>query len=61
MQKCKLAEYEKYAYKKQTDQGELLIWTKALQTALDENDYVYIPKGKYYVDDSIILSSNKWI
>ena len=61
MQKCKLAEYEKYACKKQTDQGELLIWTKALQTALDENDYVYIPKGKYYVDDSIILSSNKWI
>ena len=59
--KCKLTKYEKYICKKQTDQGELPIWTKALQTAIDENEYVYIPKGTYYLDDSIILSSNKWI
>ena len=37
------------------------VWTKAFQTAIDENDFVYIPKGKYYLDDSIIISSNKRI
>ena len=57
----KLTDYEKYVFTKQTEQGELCVWTKALQTAIDENEYIYIPKGKYYVDDSIILSSNKWI
>ncbi|MBQ8428997.1 MAG: hypothetical protein IJX30_02760 [Clostridia bacterium] len=61
LQTCKLTDYEKCVYGKQTEQGEIVVWTKAFQTALDENDYVYIPKGKYYVDDSIILSSNKWI
>lgn len=59
--KCKLTDYKKYVFTKQTEQGELCVWTKALQTAIDENEYIYIPKGKYYVDDSIILSSNKWI
>ena len=61
MQKCKLTAYENCVYTKTTEQGELSVWTNALQKAIDENDYVYIPKGKYYLDDSIILSSNKWI
>ena len=59
--KCKLTDYKNYVFTKQTEQGDLLIWTKALQKAIDENERIYIPKGKYYVDDSIILSSNKWI
>ncbi|MBQ4052905.1 MAG: hypothetical protein IJD33_01050 [Clostridia bacterium] len=59
--KCKLTEYKKYVCNQETGQGELSVWTKALQTAIDENDYVYIPKGTYYLDESIILSSNKWI
>ena len=59
--KCKLTDYKKHVFTKQTEEGELSVWTKALQAAVDENEYVYIPKGKYYVDDSIILSSNKWI
>jgi len=58
---CKLIDYEKHVFTKQTEQGEIAVWTKALQTAIDENEYVYIPKGKYYLDDSIILQSNKWI
>lgn len=61
MYSCKLIDYKKHVFVKQTEQGEIAVWTKAFQVAVDENDFVYIPKGKYYVDDSMILSSNKWI
>lgn len=61
VKKCKLTDYEKYVFEKQTEQGKFSVWTKAFQMAVDENDFVYIPKGKYYVDDSIILQSNKRI
>ena len=33
------------------------IWTEAFRKALQESHYVYIPKGKYYIDDCIVLSS----
>lgn len=50
------------AYEKLVEKvGEVAVWTKAFQTAIDENGFVYIPKGKYYLDDSIIVSSNKRI
>lgn len=58
---CKLTDYEKYVFVKQTEQGETPIWTKAFQAAVDENDRIDIPKGRYCVDDSIILPSNKHI
>ena len=61
MRACKLTDYKNCVQVKQTNQGELPIWTKALQKAIDENEYIYIPRGKYYVDDSIILQSNKHI
>ena len=57
----KLTDYEKYVCVSKTEQGEIAVWTKAFQKAVDENDFIYIPKGRYYVDDSIILQSNKWI
>ena len=37
------------------------VWTKALNFALEKNEHVYFPAGKYYLDDSIILSSNRKI
>ena len=39
------------------------IWTKAFQKAFDENEYILIPASEsvYYIDDTLILSSNRHI
>lgn len=37
------------------------IWTEAFRKALHESHYVYIPKGKYYIDGCIVLSSKSKI
>lgn len=40
---------------------EKKIWTKALNVALEENEHVYFPEGEYYIDHSIVLTSNRKI
>ena len=37
------------------------IWTEAFRTAINENEHVYIPEGEYYLDDTVILPSNRKI
>ncbi|MBQ7880119.1 MAG: hypothetical protein IJ317_05670 [Clostridia bacterium] len=34
------------------------VWTDALQKALNERGNVYIPKGKYYIDDGVVMPSS---
>lgn len=36
-------------------------WTEAVQKAINENESVYIPQGKYYIGASIIVTSNRRI
>ena len=36
-------------------------WTNAFQKAIDENECIYIPKGKYYINNSIVIPSNRKI
>ena len=43
------------------DGTEKEIWSEAFQRALNENKRVFIPRGKYYMDRSIVLSSNRQI
>lgn len=37
------------------------IWTEAFRTAINENEHVYIPAGEYYIDDTVIIPSNRKI
>lgn len=53
-----LADYVQYATIVKQDGEEKMVWTKALQKALNESKYVFIPKGRYYIDRSIIMHSN---
>lgn len=56
---CSLREYEHLT--RTCEYGT--IWTEALQTALREHEIVEIPTGKesYYVDDTILVPSNRRI
>lgn len=35
------------------------VWTRAIQAALDSKGAVFIPKGVYYIDEPIVLSSHQ--
>ena len=37
------------------------IWTDAFRVALKENEHIYIPQGKYYLDDTVVIPSNRKI
>ncbi len=37
------------------------IWTKAFQTALNENEHVYLPSGEYYLDGTVVIPSHRKI
>lgn len=53
--------YSNYTYTLNDSGKEKTVWTKAIQQAINENDDIYFPEGKYFVDDTIIVSSNKTI
>ena len=53
-----LTAYAQYATILKQDGEQKTVWTKALQKALDESKYVFIPKGRYYIDESVIMRSN---
>lgn len=52
-------EYESLAEEK----NGIKIWTKAFQKAIDKHEFVFIPKRdeKYYIDNSLIIGSNRRI
>ena len=37
------------------------IWTDAFQKAIDENEYIFVPNGRYFIDRSLVLRSNRHI
>jgi len=47
-------DFSKYIKKTETRD----IWTDAFREALKCGKYLFIPKGKYYIDDTVILPSN---
>lgn len=48
--------------KKEENNGKIIeIWTNALRKALEENEHVYFPKGEYFIDDTVVLTSNRKI
>ncbi|MBE7057027.1 MAG: hypothetical protein E7388_06270 [Ruminococcaceae bacterium] len=53
----------KYHYLTFFDKEENLIWTKAFQKAIEENQYISIPASEkpYYIDDTIIIPSDRHI
>lgn len=59
--KVSVKDYENYATEIINDNQKKIVWTKAIEKALIENDSVYFPAGKYYVDNSIIVPSNRRI
>lgn len=50
---------KKYEALVRTDDGGRRIWTEALQRAIDENERLYIPRGTFCVDASLVLPSNR--
>ena len=43
------------------DGVEKAVWTDAFVKALEENDSIYIPKGKYFIDKTVVIPSNRKI
>lgn len=39
----------------------IAVYTKALRKALEENEHVYFPKGEYFIDDTVVITSNRKI
>ena len=37
------------------------VWTRAFQKAIDENEAIIIPEAEYYVDETLIIPSNRKI
>ena len=37
------------------------VWTSAFQKAIDENEIVVIPAAAYYVDETLVIPSNRKI
>ena len=54
-----LTDYAHLAYESKCGK----VWTKALRTALSENEIVEIPTGRepYYIDDTVVIPSNRRI
>ena len=56
-----LLDYSSLMYKVESNGKTKEVWSKALQKAIDENKRVYIPKGTYYIGESVILPSDRQI
>ncbi len=37
------------------------VWTEAFQAAIEESEHVYLPTGEYYLDDTVVIPSNRKI
>lgn len=58
-----LETYRHLSREGQQDGDTVLIWTRALQTALSENEVIYIPASDepYYIDSPVVIPSNRHI
>ena len=53
-----LNDYISHTY---TNESGYVIWTSAIQRAIDENEIIVIGNGEYYVDSPLIVPSNRKI
>ena len=58
-----LETYRHLAWEGRQDGDSILIWTRALQTALSENEVIHIPTSDapYYIDSPVVIPSNRHI
>lgn len=60
--KISVLKYESLVSEKKFQGKTIRVWSNAIQKAIDENEVIFIPKGRdYYVDTSLILPSNRTI
>ena len=61
--RASLEAYRHLACEGQQDGAAVLIWTRALQTALTENEVIYVPASDepYYIDSPVVIPSNRHI
>ena len=50
-----------YASLSEIKESGKTIWTKAFYAAVRNNSRIYVPKGTYYIDDTIVIPSNRTI
>ena len=57
---CKLTDYAREVYTVTVDGEERIVWTRALQRAIDENEVVEIPASDtpYDLDGSVLIDGN---
>lgn len=56
-----ILEYADYTKTVVNEQQTKTIWTEAFRVALNENQHIYVPEGKYYLDDTVVIPSNRKI
>ncbi len=56
--KRSVSDYSSLVYE---NENGYTVWTKAFQKAVEENEIVIIPEAVYYVDETIIIPSNRKI
>ncbi len=56
-----ILDYQKHVKEITVGNKKKRVWTEALRTAVKENAHVYIPFGEYYLDDTVVIPSNRKI
>ena len=56
--KATISDYSSFV---RTSENGYVLWTDAIQNAIDENEIVIFPEGEYYVDKTIVIPSNRKI
>lgn len=59
--KVDVTRYAVYTKKIVDGEHEKIIWTNAFVAALKDNEHVYIPEGLYYIDETVVIPSNRKI
>jgi hypothetical protein len=59
--RCNLQDYAHRTYKGVQHGAEVMVWTDALQQAVNDHEIVYIPAAEepYYMDGTVVIPSNR--
>ncbi len=56
-----ILDYERLVKEIDIEGEKKKVWTEAFRAAIRDNEHIYIPSGKYYLDDTVVLPSNRKI
>ena len=56
-----IVEYSRFTKERKVGDEIKTIWTEAFRVALQENAHIYVPQGKYYLDDTVVIPSDRKI